>query len=112
MGVGIGVGVLVGVEVGGGVGVGEGVGVGVGVDMIPLQPNKANPISAKKPIRNKSLFLSNVIPPAPFFILHSLSLVLWSFCEPPVPPLLHSHTINPTMTEAPPKEAKPTHRNM
>ena len=63
--VGIGVGVLVGVEVG------VGVGVGVGVDMIPLQPNKANPISAKKPIRNKPLFLSNVIPPAPFFILHS-----------------------------------------
>jgi hypothetical protein len=69
VGVGIGVGVLVGVEVG--------VGMGVGVDRIPLQPNKANPISAKKPIRNKSLFLSNVIPPAPFFILHSsLSLVL------------------------------------
>jgi hypothetical protein len=68
VGVGIGVGVLVGVEVG--------VGVGVGVDMIPLQPNKANPISAKKPIRSKSLFLSNVISPAPFFILHSSSLVL------------------------------------
>ena len=65
MGVGIGVGVLVGVEVG--------VGVGVGVDMIPLQPNKANPINAKKPIRNKSLFLSNVIPPDLNQANHSVS---------------------------------------
>ena len=65
MGVGIGVGVLVGVEVG------VGMGVGVGVDMIPLQPNKANPINMKKPIRNKLLFLSNMISPASFFILHS-----------------------------------------
>ena len=55
MGVGIGVGVLVSVEVG--------VGVGVGVDIIPLQPDRAIPINMKKPIRNKSLFLSNVIPP-------------------------------------------------
>ncbi len=61
MGVGIGVGVLVGVKVG----------IGVGVDMIPLQPNKANPINMKKPIRNKPLFLSNMISPASFFILHS-----------------------------------------
>ena len=53
VGVGVGVGILVGVEVG----------VGVGVDMIPLQPNKVNPIKMKKPIRNQSLFLSNMIPP-------------------------------------------------
>jgi hypothetical protein len=41
------------------------VGVGVGVDAIPPQLDKANPINAKKPIRNKSLFLSNMIPPDP-----------------------------------------------
>lgn len=64
-GVGVGVGVDVGVDVGIGVRVLVGVDVGVeaGVDMVPLQPNSANPISAKKPIRNKSLFLSNVISP-------------------------------------------------
>jgi hypothetical protein len=39
------------------------VGVGVGVDMIALQPDKANPTNMKKPIRNKSLFLGNAIPP-------------------------------------------------
>jgi hypothetical protein len=60
---GRGVGVGVGVDVGIGVGVLVGVSVGVGTDVIPLHPNKANPINAKKPIRNKSLFLSNVIPP-------------------------------------------------
>ena len=53
----------VGVDVGIGVGVLVGVSVGVGTDVIPLQPNKANPINVKKAIRNKSLFLSNVIPP-------------------------------------------------
>ena len=58
VGVGIiGVGVLVGVEVG------VGMGVGVGVDIISLQPNKASPVNTKKPIRNQSLFLNNVIPP-------------------------------------------------
>ena len=60
---GVGVGVGVEVDVGVGVLVGVEVGVGVGVDMIPLQPNKANPANAKKPIRNRSLFLSNMIPP-------------------------------------------------
>ncbi|TEU11919.1 MAG: hypothetical protein E3J21_22475 [Anaerolineales bacterium] len=64
-GVGVGVGVDVGVGAGVGVLVGVEVGVGVGVDVIPLQPNKANPINAKKPIRNKSLFLSTMIPPDP-----------------------------------------------
>jgi hypothetical protein len=61
MGRGIGVGV--GVDVGIGAGVLVGVSVGVGTDAIPLQPNKANPINAKEPIRNKPLFLSNVISP-------------------------------------------------
>jgi len=55
--VGVGVDVGTGVEVL----VGVKVGVGVGVDPIPLQPNKANPTSMKKPIRNKPCFLSNVI---------------------------------------------------
>jgi hypothetical protein len=64
--IGRGVGVGVGVDVGIGVGVlvGMEIGVGVEVDMIPLQPNKASPIHTKKPIRNKSLFLGNEIPPA------------------------------------------------
>ncbi len=62
---GRGVGVEVGVDVGVGVEVlvGMEVGVGVGVDMIALQPDKANPTNMKKPIRNKSLFLDNAIPP-------------------------------------------------
>jgi hypothetical protein len=64
-GVGVGVGVDVGVGVGVGVLVGVEVGAGLGVDAIPLQLDKANPIKAKKPTRNKSLFLSNVIPPDP-----------------------------------------------
>jgi len=71
--VGIGVGVLVGVEVG----------VGVGVAMIPLQLDKANPISVKNPSnrgcaekRGFCQFLGNVISPALFSILHSSSLVL------------------------------------
>jgi hypothetical protein len=61
MGRGVGVGVDVGVGVG--VLVGVEVGVEVGVDMIPLQPNKASPANVKKPLRNKSLFLNNTIPP-------------------------------------------------
>ena len=66
MGRGVGVGVGVDVGIGVGVLVGVEVGVGVGVDVTPLQPNKANPTRMKKPIiRNKPLFLSNVIPPAP-----------------------------------------------
>ena len=64
-GVGVGVGVDVGVGIGVGVLVGVEVGVGVGVDVIPLQLDKANPINAKKPIRNRALFPSNVIPPDP-----------------------------------------------
>ena len=63
MGWGVGVGVGVDVGIGVGVLVGVEVGVGVGVDIIPLQPNKASPIKTKKPIRNKSFFLSNEIPP-------------------------------------------------
>ena len=104
MGWGVGVGVGVDVGVGVGVLVGVTVGVGVGLNMTPLQPNEANPTSTKKPIRNRSLFLSNAIPP-------ELEAIPY-FCELPVPPLLHSHTINPTMRAAPPKEAKPPHRNM
>ena len=66
-GVGVGVGVDVGIDVG--VLVGVKVGVGVGVDMTPLQPNKASPVHAKKPIRNKSLFRGNiVIPPGLVFL--------------------------------------------
>jgi hypothetical protein len=59
-GVEVGLGVDVGIEVGALVGVEVGVG---GVDMIPLQPNRASPIHTKKPIRNRSLFLGNEIPP-------------------------------------------------
>jgi hypothetical protein len=33
------------------------------VGVIPPQLDKANPINAKKPIRNKSLFRGNAIPP-------------------------------------------------
>lgn len=62
-GVGVGVGVDVGVGVGVGVLVGVEVGVGVGVDLIPLQPDRASPINTKKPISNKPLSLSNMIPP-------------------------------------------------
>jgi hypothetical protein len=46
-----------------GVGVGVEVGVGMGVDITPLQPNRASPIHTKKPVRNRSLFLGNEIPP-------------------------------------------------
>jgi hypothetical protein len=102
---GRGVGVGVGVEVGVGLGtlVGVKVGVGVGVDRTPLQPNKANPAHMKKPIRNEPLFPSKY---------DSSRSGNHSYCEPPVPRLLHSHTISPAMTAAPPKEAKPAHRNM
>jgi hypothetical protein len=65
MGRGVGVGVGVDVGVGVGVLVGVKVGIGVGVGALPLQLDIANPINAKKPISNKFLFLSNVIPPAP-----------------------------------------------
>jgi hypothetical protein len=73
----IGQGVGVGVGVGVGIGVGVLVGMdGVGVDMIPLQPDKANPINTKKPIRNKPLFLSNMIPPD----LKTSLVLLWTTC--------------------------------
>jgi hypothetical protein len=65
MGRGVGVGVGVDVGIGVGVLVGVEVGVEVGVDRIPLQPNRAIPIHTKRPIRNKSLFLGNEIPPDP-----------------------------------------------
>jgi hypothetical protein len=65
MGRGVGVGVGVDVGVGVGVLVGVKVGLGVGVGALPPQLDKANPINAKRPISNNSLFLSNVIPPVP-----------------------------------------------
>ena len=64
MGRGVGVGVGVDVGIGVGILVGVEIGVGMGVDITPLQPNRASPIHTKKPIRNKSLFLGNEIPPA------------------------------------------------
>jgi hypothetical protein len=67
----VGVGVDVGVKVGIGVGVlvGVKVGVGVEVDVISLQPDRASPINAKKPIRNKLFSPNNVIPPDKLVLL-------------------------------------------
>ena len=83
MGRGVGVGVGVDVGIGVGVLVGVEVGVEVEVDMIPLQPNKANPIKMKKPIRNKSLLLSNMISPDLIHLGVNLPTVPWLYAASP-----------------------------
>lgn len=107
MGRGVGVAVKVGVGIGVGVLVGVGVGTGE-INMTPLQPERASPINMNscKHAEKRTLcrFLSDMISPN--------QEPGESFREPFASLCLHSHTINPIMRAAPPKEANPAHRNM